>query len=43
MRKEIIKPICATVLVITGLIGVYFKVEYSGWVIFAGAMYLYVD
>jgi hypothetical protein len=43
MKKESIKPICGTLLVLAGMVGIYFKIEYSGWVIFAGAMYLYVD
>lgn len=30
-----------TLLVIAGMIGLYFKVEYSWWIIFCGLVYLF--
>ncbi len=36
--KNAAKAVTACTLVIAGLVGLYFKVEYSGWVIFVGAL-----
>lgn len=36
--KNTAKYLTGALLVIAGMIGIYFKVEYSGWVIFLGAL-----
>jgi hypothetical protein len=38
--REAKKYITGTILVLAGMVGIYFKVEYSGWVIFLGALIL---
>lgn len=36
--KHIAKAITAVTLTVVGMVGLYFKVEYSGWVLFLGLM-----
>jgi len=38
VKRDVIKAIFGTVLIIIGMTGIYFKVEYSGWIIFLGAL-----
>ncbi len=35
-----VKPVAAVLLVAMGMAGLYFKVEYSGWVLAAGLLVL---
>jgi hypothetical protein len=34
------KPIAAVLIIAMGMVGLYFKVEYSGWVLTAGLLVL---
>lgn len=36
--KDAAKYLSGALLVIAGMVGIYFKVEYSGWVILLGAL-----
>lgn len=38
MKKTIFLSILSAVLIIASLVGLYFKVEYSGWILFVGLL-----